>query len=273
MPITPIIPTVPTVRTVIDALLAPAASMPEPTVDRLLHGRPDLPVTGIVTAFMPTLRVIGQAREAGANLVIAHEGLFFSHLERGAEAAENEVARAKRQAVERSGIAVYRCHDALHRYVPDGVTAALAEALGWAPYVREHRPEAALADLPPAALGEIAAGIKRRLGLPALRLAGDPAAICSRAVLLAGYRGGGALAIPLLEAERADLVVYGEGPEWETPEYVREANRLGRPCGLIALGHAESEEPGMAALAVRLAGLFPHIPVRHIREEPVFRSV
>ncbi|WP_246369922.1 hypothetical protein [Saccharibacillus deserti] len=47
----------PTVQTVIDALLAPADSMPEPTVDKLLHGSRDMPVTGIVTAFI----VLGHA--------------------------------------------------------------------------------------------------------------------------------------------------------------------------------------------------------------------
>lgn len=36
-------------------------------------------VTGIVTAFMPTLYVIRQAIRRNANLIIAHEGAFFSH--------------------------------------------------------------------------------------------------------------------------------------------------------------------------------------------------
>ena len=45
----------------------------------------------------------------------------------------------------------------------------------------------------------------------------------------------------LLERGDADLIICGEGPEWETPEYVREANRLGRSCGLIVLGHAVLE--------------------------------
>ncbi|WP_172194706.1 Nif3-like dinuclear metal center hexameric protein [Saccharibacillus qingshengii] len=265
--------TIPTVQTVIDALLAPAGSMPEPTVDKLLHGSRDMPVTGIVTAFMPTLRIIEQAARLGANLVIGHEGPFFSHRERSAEEAESRIACAKRQAIERSGVAVYRCHDAPHRYEPDALTAALVAALDWTPYVSEHRPEAALLQLPPASLDEFAGQIKHRLGLASLRISGDPEALYSRAALLVGCRGGGSLVIPLLERSGADLIVYGEGPEWETPEYVREANRLGSPTGLIVLGHAESEEPGMAALAAMLSRLFPQIPVRHIREEPVFRSV
>ena len=37
--------------------------------------------------------------------------------------------------------------------------------------------------------------------------------------------GGGALAIPYFEAEHLDLIITGEGPEGETPEYVRDAPR------------------------------------------------
>ncbi|NGZ76229.1 Nif3-like dinuclear metal center hexameric protein [Saccharibacillus alkalitolerans] len=264
----------PTVQDVIDALLAPAeGSLPEPTADKLFCGDPSSPVTGIVTAFMPTLSIIERAAASGANLVIGHEGLFFSHHERDPETPESGIAFAKRRRVEQSGVAVFRCHDGLHRYRPDGIAAGLIEALGWTPYVREHRPEACLLELPSAPLDVIAAQIKRRLGLAYLRVSGDAEASCAKVGVWVGYRGGIHSTVPLIEEHGLDLVVYGEGPEWETPEYAREANRLGRSCGLIVLGHAESEEPGMEALAGRLAEKFPGIPVRHLREEPLFRIV
>jgi putative NIF3 family GTP cyclohydrolase 1 type 2 len=112
--------------------------------------------------------------------------------------------------------------------------------------------------------------VKRRLGLSVVRVSGDLDAPCRRIGLLVGYRGGGANAIPLFEQERLDLVICGEGPEWETPEYVRDAARQGRARALIVLGHAESEAAGMRLLARRLAAAFPHIPVRCADEEPVF---
>ncbi|OWA36077.1 hypothetical protein B9G55_09465 [Saccharibacillus sp. O16] len=261
-----------TVRTVIDALLQPlAAPLPEPTSDRLLIGDLNAPVAGIVTTFMPTLSVMERAAQWGANLVIGHEGLFFSHHERRAEVPEGHLEALKRQKIESLGMNVFRFHDGLHRYAPDGVTAGLIEALGWEEYVHEHRPEAALLHLPTAALGEIAADVKQRLNLSSLRIVGDASAAYSRVGVLVGYRGGGTSVIPLLERGEADLILCGEGPEWETPEYVREANRLGRRCGLIVLGHAESEVPGMERLARQLAEQFPGLPVRHLSEEPIFQ--
>ncbi len=264
----------PTVQTVIDALMRPVASpLPELTSDRLMIGDPDSPVRGIVTTFMPTLSVIERAAESGANLVIGHEGLFFSHHERRAGESEGQIAGRKREGIERLDMNVFRFHDGLHRYSPDGVTDALIETLGWTAHVREQRPEAALLMLPEAPLEEIAAAIKKRLNAAFLRFVGDPRMIFSRTGVLVGYRGGGESVIPLLERGDADLIVCGEGPEWETPEYVREANRLGRRCGLIVLGHAESEVPGMERLARQLGERFPGLPVRHLREETIFRTL
>jgi len=88
---------------------------------------------------------------------------------------------------------------------------------------------------------------------------------------MAGYRGGGTHAIPLIEKHRLDLVLCGEGPEWETPEYVRDAVRQVRSKALITLGHAESEAAGMKLLADRLQARYPGLPVRYIAEEPIFR--
>lgn len=261
-----------TVQTVIDALTANIRTvLPEPTVDRLLIGDSSRPVTGIVTTFMPTLSIMQQAASIGANLVIGHEGLFFSHHERSDGSPEGEIEQLKRQQLEELDIAIFRLHDGIHRYGPDGITEGLVAKLDWSAHVREYRPEACLLDIPSAPLREIASELKARLGLAYIRISGNPEAVFSRVGLLAGYRGGGKLTIPLLEAGDADLIIYGEGPEWETPEYVREAIRIGRQYGLIVLGHAESEDPGMEFLAESLSALFPHLPVRHLREESPLR--
>jgi len=261
-----------TIQTVIDALTANIRTkLPDPTVDRLLIGDSSRPVTGIVTTFMPTLSIMQQAASLGANLVIGHEGLFFSHHERSDGSPEGEVERMKRQRLEELDVAVFRLHDGIHRYSPDGITEGLVVKLGWAAYVREYRAEACLLDIPSASLREVAAEIKTRLGLPYIRISGHPETVFSRVGLLAGYRGGGAITIPLLESGDADLIIYGEGPEWETPEYVREAARIGRRRGLIVLGHAESEDPGMERLAETLSARFPRIPVHHLREKALMR--
>ena len=96
---------------------------------------------------------------------------------------------------------------------------------------------------------------------------------CERVGIMVGYRGGGELAIPLFLNEHVDLVIAGEGPEWETPEYVKDAVYQGRNKALIMLGHAESEAAGMKYLADALSSQFPMLPVHFVEDRPVFQIV
>jgi putative NIF3 family GTP cyclohydrolase 1 type 2 len=256
----------PTVQTVIDALIAPVGRL-EQTVDTLKCGDPSMPVTGIVTTFMPTQHVLEEALERKANLVIAHEGLFFAHHDEAGEARGGEVYRAKKQFLEESGIAVFRFHDYPHRYKPDAITEGLIRELEWGAYVRKHEPAASLLELPRATLRDIVRYVKEKLDIPHVRYMGDPDMLLTRVGVLVGYRGGAATAVTLFEQEQVELMIYGEGPEWETPEYVRDAIQQGRRRALIVLGHAESEEPGMKALARNLAWQYPGLPVHHIRQQ------
>src|SRR6266567_9082738 len=51
----------------------------EQTVDGVIAGSPDTPVTGIATTMMATLDVMQRAAAAGRNMVITHEPTFYSH--------------------------------------------------------------------------------------------------------------------------------------------------------------------------------------------------
>ena len=258
-----------TVQDVMDGLTLPGGN-PSGTVDELLAGHADSVVTGIVAAFMPTLSVIEQAASRGANLIVAHEMLYYAH--QGGEQihAGSRILLEKQQRIDTLGLAVYRCHDYWHHVEPDGITEGLIQALGWESHVRERLSAATILEMPPATLEKIAGHIKARLDTPFLRVMGNPARLCGRIGVFAGFRGGGQTVIPLFESEHLDLVLYGEGFEWETPEYVRDALHLGYNKALIALGHAESEEPGMAFLAERLRAHFPGLPVHYIKEKPLF---
>ncbi|MCQ4088059.1 Nif3-like dinuclear metal center hexameric protein [Saccharibacillus sp. JS10] len=261
-----------TIQNVIDVLYEKVeASLPEPSVDRLLIGNTDSVVTGIVTTFMPTTHVIEQAAQIGANLVIGHEGLFFSHHERSPESPELPVERIKRQRIQALDVAVFRCHDLIHRYRPDAITEGLIQKLNWNAYVHEHRPETAIVHLPTQTLEQIVATLKKELNIPYVRVMGDLEKSFSKVAVSVGYRGGGSISIPILESGEAQLIICGEGPEWETPEYVRERLQLHQHGALIVLGHAESETPGMEFLAAQLRHRFPTLPIHHIQEAPIFQ--
>ncbi len=259
------------VRNIIDFLAAPAAAQ-ENTVDKLEFGSPDTPVTGIGTTFLATQEVVETAISLGINLLISHEGIFYSHRGRREELTENKVYQTKCQTILDHDMAIYRYHDQIHRQLPDMVTAGLVHALGWQAFETVNLKEASILEIPVMSLQEVLYHVKKCLGTPYVRFTGELSMPCRRAGILVGYRGGGELTIPLSEDKSLDLLIYGEGPEWETPEYIRDAVRQGRQKALIVLGHAESEMPGMACLAQRLQTEFPGIPVHFLPNTPVFRT-
>ncbi|MFS0863675.1 Nif3-like dinuclear metal center hexameric protein [Fredinandcohnia sp. 179-A 10B2 NHS] len=260
-----------TIQDVIDKLISPIGVI-ENTVDTLKFGSPNTEITGIAVSFIPTTHVIKQAIDLGANLLVTHEGAFFSHWDKN-ELGENQVFNAKYKLINESGIGIFRFHDYLHRYEPDGIMIGLIQALEWERYVEENLPAATIVSIPTMTVEEVAGHVKDKLKIDFIRAMGNLSSPCNRIGLLAGYRGGGPVTIPLFEKYNLDLVLYGEGPEWETPEYVRDAIQQDKKKALLVLGHAESEEPGMKYLSELMRGWFPSIPVHFIAEKPLFTSI
>ncbi|KPV40842.1 Nif3-like dinuclear metal center hexameric protein [Alicyclobacillus ferrooxydans] len=261
-----------TIQDVLDKLLQPVRGLPL-KVDRLISGQADASVTGIVTTFMATNNVISKSAACGANLIITHEGPFYNHLGQIDLLQDNGVYLEKQKLIEESGVAIFRFHDGIHRYQPDGIMTGLLRSLGWEQYVNQHRMAATTLTIPTMTFWQVVQALKEKLRVPFLRAAGDLSMKCSRVGLLVGYRGSGELTIPLFEKEDVDLIIAGEGPEWEAPEYVRDAVNQGQQKGLIMLGHQQSEEPGMRYLADTLSRMFPDVPVYFLGDSPCFHVV
>lgn len=235
---------------------------PSPTVDTVKCGDPGAPVRGVVVSFMATRDVLRRSVELGANLVITHEPTFYNHLDETAWLRGDPVYESKRAFLDESGLVVWRCHDGWHRRKPDGVCEGMAAAFGWAGRELPGRP--GRYELEALSLGDLACRCKVSVGLAAARVAGDPSQVCRRIALLVGAWGGRAQIDALREPD-IDAVICGESPEWETCEYVRDSAAAGRPKGLIVLGHANSEEAGMAWMATWLRPLLPaEIAITHV---------
>lgn len=244
------------------------------TADVLIAGRPETAVQGIAVSFSASIDAVRQAVKSGANLLISHEGIYYSHHHDPLRHEDDPVVQAKRELIAESGIAVYRCHDYWHRIQPDGIVLGLIRQLGWESSVLRHDPIASLLAFPRNdTVQDIAREMKRRLGLSSVRVVGDLSQPCSRVGITVGYRGSGDHTIPYLRREKLDLLIIGEGPEWETPEYVKDAVALNRCQALIVLGHRESEVPGLRLLAEWLRAELPNVPIGFIEEEPLFRYV
>lgn len=249
-----------TVQQIIDLILREGKLSPiKNTVDTLKSGRGDRVVTGIVTTMFPTIDVIEEAARLKANFIIAHEPTFYNHLDKPDWVENNSVVQEKQQLLEKHGITVWRFHDYIHQLVPDAITYGLVKKAGWLPYYKGE-PVFTIPSLP---LSELVSHLKSSLGIAHLRIIGDLNQPCARVALLPGAWGG-VKQVGIAERDRPDVLIVGEVSEWETAEYIRDARRLGRKIALIVLGHALSEEPGMAYFVDWLQPKLPDLKITHL---------
>lgn len=266
------------VRDVINHLTA-AVSPIHNTVDTLKSGNKEDEVRGIATAFMPSLEVIQQAISRGINLLIAHEAPFYHHHDRTDPLEDDPVYTTKKSLIESSGIAIFRLHDYMHRQDPDTIVTGLIRDLDWEAYIEAPPTQAIMpftvsqVVIPTMTANDIAEYLKEKLQIPFVRMVGDAGMQCTRVGFLPGYRGSSDLVIPYFRNADLDLIIAGEGPEWEAPEYIRDAMSLGFNKALIILGHENSEAPGMKELAESLRRNFSGIPVEFITRKQIFQLI
>lgn len=235
------------------------------TVDTIKAGAPDTAVAGIATTFMATFDAIRRAVEAGANLVITHEPTFYGHLDATDGLQADPVFRAKVEYIRQHRVVVFRFHDHWHARRPDGMRVAMLRALGWNGDGQNPITLAA-----PTTLGALAADLERRLGIVAMRVVGDPATPVATVALSFGYGN------PQLTAA-VDCAITGESQEadssWDNAEYALDATALGRPKGLILLGHEQSEGRGMEVCAEWLRTFIADVPVTFVRSGEPFTAM
>jgi putative NIF3 family GTP cyclohydrolase 1 type 2 len=252
-----------TVGEVIDILLEDIPGAPfERTVDQLRTGSLDQEVTGIVTTMFPTIEVIAQTAKAGANLIVAHETLFYNHQDETEWLEEDEVYQQKLALIKKHKIAIWRFHDYWHRRKPDGIAEGNLKKLGWEKYYNPTSPR--LLTLPePQKLNSLVGHIKERFGITQARLVGDLEQDC-RTIYLAFGAIDSRMIIAGIQEYEPDLILSGETREWETVERVRDGHLIGKKTALMILGHELSEAAGMAFAAEWIQDKIPNIKVNYI---------
>lgn len=235
------------------------------TVDRLLSGNEEEHVKKIAVAFTSSVEVLKKSAALGANLLICHESPYYDHHNTNIHTS-NLVVREKMKLADELDISIYRNHDSLHRQFPDMITAGLVHELGWSEYVEGMDEISTTIQQSESSLEETMIHIKKNLNIHSVRYIGNLRNRIRKISVLAGFRGSATNVIPLLE--ESDLVIYGEGPEWETPEFVKDALTLGYNKNVIILGHMESEEPGMRCLVKHLRETFPEVQAEFIASKP-----
>ena len=277
-----------TIQDAIATILAATGVTPQAaTVDTVKTGDPRQPLTGIVTTFLATGAVITRAAELGANLIITHEPTFYTHEDETDWLQGDPIYEAKRRLIDAHGIVIWRFHDYWHLTRPDGIMTGVARQLGWSLDPQQLPVSAAtealamttaagiswdaelagqfvrIATITPTALSVLAQGLKEQFGTAAVRIAGPDELICRRVGLAVGAHPG-TMAMATLRRDDVDALIAGEINEWETPEYLRDAAFFGRPKGLLVVGHATSEEAGMAYLVEWLRPHLPDVMITHV---------
>lgn len=248
------------------------------TVDIFHSGRPDSPVSGIVTTYAPSLDVLRRAVAAKRNMVISRESPFWA---RGAALAgrggrgqapesmdKDPTYRLKREYMESSNLIVWRFAENWNARKQDGQLLGLARALRWE---RNYKPSGGepwakgngFFTLPPATLKETAQVIKRTLKMKSIRVIGDPNTKVTKAALSHGMYQVRDLE-KHLEEPGVDLVVIGEPIEWEASPYFADLVTSGQKKGLIVLGQEVSEEPGCGEMANWLKTFVKEVPVEWV---------
>lgn len=237
------------------------------TVDTFKAGNPDTRVTGIATTVMATLDVLRRASAAKKNLIITHEPTFYNHEDSTEGLGSDPVYRAKQELIAKHDLVVFRFHDHWHMRQPDGMFTGLAKDLGWEKFQQGDNPRRYV--LSPTTLGELSAAVAKRLRARAMRVVGKPDSKVSRIGVGVGYN---TLQGVMRAWQDVDVVIAGEVREWEGVEYAADAVAAGQQKGLILLGHAISEDPGMKECAAWLGTFVTEVPIEFIPAgEPFWR--
>ena len=251
-----------TVKQIMDLFIKSVPGNPLPgTVDTLKAGSPDTKVTGIVTTMFPTIAIIHKAIDLGYNFIIAHEPTFYNHTDDTSWLQNDDVYQYKANLLKEHNIAVWRNHDYIHHLVPDGVTTGVLAQLEWQNYADHTIPN--IITLPAISLKDLIGHAKTKLNIEKVRYVGNPEQVCKKIMLIPGAAGG-QRQIGAIGKYKPDVLVVGEISEWETAEYVRDANLKGDKISLVVLGHIASEEPGSEYMLNWLKEKVPGVKAKHI---------
>ncbi len=200
----------------------------------LLVGNPAAAVTGVHFALDLTNRVIDEALEQGASLIVTHHPMMFSPIK---QLVETDYQSRLLCRLIRHGISLISAHTNLDQ-APGGCNDVLAQRIGLTDISGEGFVR--VGSLPtPMTAGELAQHISIALG-DVVRVMGNPDAVVTKVGMCSG---SGAEEWTAAAAMGAQAFVTGEAKH----HIALEAADAG--VVLLEAGHHATEEPGIFALA------------------------
>jgi putative NIF3 family GTP cyclohydrolase 1 type 2 len=230
-------------------------------------GNPEDECTGVAVALVPTADVILRAGQAGCNLIVTHEPLFYQTPDfsewRGS--FDNRVYEQKQELIQKYQMTIWRDHDHMHAHQPDAIFSGVIKELGWEDYFippKKGDPMCVFPfEMPETRIGDIAEHLKKTLHLNGLKYMGDLDKTVTRIALVGhlfpnsfmqdgigedGFYHDYAMEIMRsMEEQGIELIIPGEIIEWTVLSYIRDAVAMGKNLSCLCIGHFNLEELGM----------------------------
>ncbi|MCD7862015.1 MAG: Nif3-like dinuclear metal center hexameric protein [Lachnospiraceae bacterium] len=253
----------------------------ESSTDVVKYGNPDQECTGIVVTCFASANVIREAIRLGANFIIVHEPLFWSHEENIDDISESRILHAKMQLLDQGGIVVWRDHDHMHgqgrgsdRKNLDGMFDGIMRELGWEPYLLDSDLKPLTFKMPPTDATVLGRQLKENIGLNGIRIIGDPHTKVSKIFICEHIGSNDRFAADKIlrtELEEFDALIPLEVIDWTLCAFVRDCCQLGTPKVIYNIGHFNFEELGMRYMAKYLPGLLNgSVPVHYVQSGDAF---
>ena len=206
------------------------------TVDTFKSGNADDVVTGVATCMFANMETLQKAVAAQCNLIICHEPTFYSHLDQTAALEKDPVFQKKMEYIKKHHLIIFRFHDHWHLTKPDGIYVGMVNQLGW----KANQVDSSMEyfQFKEQSVGDFARMLEDRLKSYQVRIVGDPAMRFTHVALSVGAPGSSSH-IQMLNSHDTELLVAGEGQEWETYQYVLDASMM----GLKKSGHFHRPHP------------------------------
>jgi len=237
------------------------------TVDNIVAGDADTPVTGIATTMMATLGVLERCAAAGKNLVITHETPFYMHQDKTDNLQGDRTYQFKVDFIRKHEMVVFHFHDHWHARHPDGIAVGMMRELDWEKNADPQDPRRFV--FSGLTLEDFAKAIEVRLQVRTMRVVGDPKLPVRRVLASWGYVSQ-TPGIPQFAQPDVDVFIAGETREWELVEYAQDAITMGQKKALILLGHVVSEQGGMQYCAEWLKDFIREVPIEFIAASEPF---
>ncbi len=231
---------------------------------------------GVAVALVPTADVIQRAADAGCNLLVVHEPIFYTSVDAAGWIGDfdNSVYEEKQELIQKTGMTVWRDHDHMHAHNPDSVFSGVIRELGWEDYY--IKPKKGTFDMsytfemPPTKIRDIANLFKNKLKMNGMKYMGDLDKEVTKVALIGhlipgfgeertdeqGFYHDYAMDVmKKMEQDGIELIIPGEIIEWTVLAYVRDAISMGKNMACLNIGHYNLEELGMKDFAERISEL------------------